>query len=289
MKILVIGGSGMLGYSMFTTLSENPDFEVFATLRVKLPSDFPHSENVFTNVELTKFDTVIRVVERLKPDVVINCAGIIKQHEISNSYTHSIEINSLFPHKLAELCSTHNTKMIHFSTDCIFSGNTGLYLESDIPDSDALYGKSKALGEVDYGNHLTLRTSIIGHELNTCVSLIDWFLNQEGKVKGFTKAIFSGLPAHFISKIISEKLMEMENISGLYHLSSDPINKYDLLKLVATRYGKNISIEKSDEFVIDRSLVSDRLKNELRLDIPSWDELVSDMYSDYLNKYANKK
>jgi dTDP-4-dehydrorhamnose reductase len=288
MKILIIGATGMLGYSLFSNLSEYSNLDVYGTIRnIKGKENFfrEYIDKIIEGVEIDNIRNVENVISHLKPDVVINCIGLIKQHDISKQHTDAISINSLLPHQLASICSRFESKFIHFSTDCIFSGVKGGYVEGDIPDAIDLYGKSKRLGEVDYSPHLTLRTSIIGHELSSNVSLIDWFLSQENKTKGFSKAIFSGLPTCVIAKLLAECILAKPELTGVYHLSVDPIDKLSLLKLVAGIYNKEIEIEESTELIIDRSLNSDRLRKLINFKAPTWESLISDMNSDYKKRY----
>ncbi|OEE39767.1 dTDP-4-dehydrorhamnose reductase family protein [Vibrio anguillarum] len=286
MKVLVIGASGMLGYSLFSNLHENKELSVFGTIRANQPSEHfqGFEENIFTSVDVDDFSTIEHVVESLKPQLVLNCVGLIKQNDIAKNHVAAISINALLPHKLAALCDTVSAKLIHFSTDCVFTGKQGMYTEESAPDSFDLYGLSKKLGEVEYGNHLTLRTSIIGHELSSNLSLIDWFLSQEGQVRGFSKAIFSGLPTCYIAKMLSEKIFNSD-VKGLYHLSVDPIDKYTLLKLVSNSYKKNILINPDDTLHIDRSLDSTKLRTEIDFTPPHWEELVDYMHADFVKRY----
>ena len=175
MRVLVLGTTGMLGYSLFANLSEYSHLEVFGTVRAVKGKEhyFPSLANIVTDVDVTDIDALETVLEDLAPDIVLNCIGLIKQHEVSKQHISTIEINALLPHKLAELCERHDSRLIHFSTDCVFDGQGRLYSEEDTPNAIDLYGKSKCLGEVNYGCHLTLRTSIIGHELTSSVSLVD--------------------------------------------------------------------------------------------------------------------
>ncbi|EGR2415813.1 dTDP-4-dehydrorhamnose reductase [Vibrio cholerae] len=290
MKVLVIGATGMLGYSIFSNLSELSSLDVYGTVRTidGVASFFASTDKLISNVEVKDFATLEKAVLATKPDVVINCIGLIKQHDISKQHVEAIEINALLPHKIAQLCDTIDARLIHFSTDCVFDGKVGSYLESDLPTATDLYGKSKCLGEVDYGKHVTLRTSIIGHELKSSVSLIDWFLSQEDSVRGFSKAVFSGLPTAFVAKILADYIIPNSSLSGLYHLSADPIDKHSLISIVADVYDKPINIEKFNEFVIDRSLNSTKFREETGFIPPSWDELVKFMHSDYIKRYSNE-
>ncbi|KFA99287.1 dTDP-4-dehydrorhamnose reductase family protein [Vibrio sp. ER1A] len=290
MKVLVIGATGMLGYSIFSNLSELPAFDVYGTVRTidRLERFFPSSNKLVFNVDVKDFTTLEIAILSIKPDVVINCIGLIKQHDGSKKHVDAIEINALLPHKIAEFCDVIGARLVHFSTDCIFDGEIGNYLESDLPTATDLYGKSKCLGEVDYGKHITIRTSIIGHELKSSVSLIDWFLTQESTVKGFSKAIFSGLPTVYIAQVLAEFVLPNASLSGLYHLSAEPIDKYSLLSKVADVYDKKIKIENCEDFMIDRSLSSNKFRGETGFLPLSWDDLVTFMYADYLKRYINE-
>lgn len=288
MRILILGATGMLGYSLFLNLREIDGLDVLGTVRnIKGKEAFFEDvlSSLIFDVDVTETAEIERAIASVKPDVVINCIGLIKQHDVSKQHVNAIEINALLPHQIARLCDQHSAKLIHFSTDCVFSGKDGLYTEKSIPDATDLYGKSKCLGEVDYAPHLTLRTSIIGHELNSSVSLIDWFLSQAGEVKGFSKAIFSGLPTCYIAKLLAENILKSPDLSGLYHLSVTPIDKYTLLKQVAETYSKQVIINEFVGFEIDRSLNSKKLTQKLCLDLPLWPELIDYMHKDYVSRY----
>lgn len=280
----------MLGYSIFSNLSESSELDVFGTVRSieGLEKYFPSSDRILNNVDIKEFEALERTLQQVNPDVVINCIGLIKQHDVSKQHVEAVDINALLPHKIAQLCSSIGAKLIHFSTDCVFDGQLGNYIESDLPSATDLYGKSKCLGEVDYGNHLTLRTSIIGHELKSTVSLVDWFLNQEHSVKGFSKAVFSGLPTAYVAKVIQDYVLPNKSLSGLYQLSVDPIDKYSLLSKISAVYEKEIEIEKYENFVIDRSLDSSKFRKETGFIPPSWDELIAFMHTDYNKRYNNE-
>lgn len=292
MKVLVIGSTGMLGYSLFSNMADSVDIDVYGTVRSIKGKEhyFVGLENrIIEGVDASDLVSIESAIETVKPNVVINCIGLIKQHSISKQHIDAITINSLLPHQLADLCSKLSCKLIHFSTDCIFDGKKGLYEENDIPDALDLYGTSKRLGEISYGEHLTLRTSIIGHELDSSVSLVDWFLSQEESTKGFSRAVFSGLPTCVIAQLLIELILPAKNLSGLYHLSAEPINKFNLLNLISKIYDKQIEINESEEFEIDRSLNSNKLRGVLNLDIPSWKDLVSEMYEDFDKRYVSHR
>lgn len=285
-KILILGVNGMLGGSLHRYFS-NTRNTVIGTVRSELASkqlaDMGFS-NVIKDIEVTNYQLLEDTIAELKPDYVFNCIGLIKQLSQSELPVSAIEINSLLPHKLAQICTKYDSKLIHFSTDCVFSGSAGGYVESSLPDATDLYGRSKLLGEVDYDNHLTLRTSIIGHELNSNVSLVDWFLSQSNSVKGFSQAIFSGLPTCYIAEFLNEYVLSNSDLSGLYHLSAEPINKYSLLLLIKQKYDVELDIIDYPDFVIDRSLNSDNLRELINFKPPQWPELIEKM-NDEFNKY----
>lgn len=281
MKILVLGVSGMLGNAMFRTLSEGTEVEVFGTARSSsVLRQFAPEEasKVISGVDVENQDSLARVFSEVKPQVVVNCIGLIKQLADANDPLQALPINAMLPHRLARLCELGGARLIHISTDCVFAGTKGNYRESDPADATDLYGRSKHLGEVTYLHTITLRTSIIGHELSSSHALLGWFLAQKGQVKGYTKAIFSGLPTVELARVVREVVLPMPELSGLYHVASAPIAKYDLLKLIADVYGKKIEIITDDALVIDRSLNAERFRDATGYVAPPWQELVKRMF-----------
>ncbi|MFD2648774.1 dTDP-4-dehydrorhamnose reductase family protein [Devosia albogilva] len=279
--ILVLGATGMLGNAVLRFLSGDPRFEVYGTARSAgtvslLPKEL--HERVLTGVDGEQPDSLARALARTQPDVVINCIGLIKQLSESEDPLSALPINSILPHRLQRLCAVRGARLVHVSTDCVFSGLEGGYREADVPDAKDLYGRSKLLGEVDYPNAVTLRTSIIGHELGRSQALIGWFLAQEARVKGFRKAIFSGLPTVELARVIRDHVLPNSDLRGLYHVSAEPIAKYDLLKLVADVYGKMIEIVPDDSVSIDRSLNSDRFRLATAYSPPAWPTLITQMH-----------
>jgi dTDP-4-dehydrorhamnose reductase len=214
-------------------------------------------------------------------DYIINSTGVIR-HKISSESQQDIEnatkVNCLFPQQLGRLAKKYGYKVLQIGTDCVFSGKNGFYTESDQPDADDVYGKSKALGEVLYGDALTIRTSTIGHELHTNFGLLNWFLLQENRCKGFKNAIFSGLPTVVLAEVIRDRILHNRALKGLYHVAAAPINKYDLLQLIAEIYGKKIDIESDEDFVIDRSLDATKFNLATGFKAPEWPELIQTMY-----------
>ena len=223
-------------------------------------------------------DQLIRLMGQVKPDVVINCIGLVKQLGDAKNPLSAIPINAVLPHRLAQCCALVGARLVHLSTDCVFSGRKGMYVEGDTPDADDVYGRTKLLGEVDYPEAVTLRTSIIGHELAGHRSLIDWFLSQDGSVKGFAQAIFSGLPTVEIASVIDRYVLPDKGMHGLYHLSAAPIDKASLLRLVADTYGKRIVIKDDDSLKIDRSLNSARFRTRTGYQPAPWPALIKQMH-----------
>ena len=283
-RVLVFGATGMLGSTFFRAFSADPAFETYGTMRDA--SGARHfapdiRDALIPNVHLKDEIGLLSAFSTARPDVVINCVGIIKQLPNASDHLESLAINSSLPHRLARYSAMVGARLVHFSTDCVFSGKAGQYKEVDFPDAYDLYGRSKLLGEVDYENAITLRTSIIGHELTGAKSLVDWFLSQTGEINGFRKAIFSGLPTIEVARIVREFVIPNPNLRGLYHLSVDPINKHDLLSLVSKVYGKGIAINPDDQLVIDRSLNSDQFKSATGFTPKIWPELIADMHDEY--------
>jgi dTDP-4-dehydrorhamnose reductase len=236
------------------------------------------SAGFVSGVDVESLDSLTRMFATLQPDIVINCIGIVKQLADANDPLIALPINALLPHRLARLAQIAGARLVHISTDCVFSGEKGNYVEADLPDAYDLYGRSKLLGEVDYPNAITLRTSIIGHELTGNRSLIDWFLSQTGEVDGYKYAIFSGLPTVEIARIIHVHVIPNPDLHGLYHVSAAPINKFNLLSFVAKEYCKEIEIRENNDFVIDRSLNSDRFRSATGFKPESWPELIHRMH-----------
>ena len=282
MKVLVLGASGMLGSMVLRVLSEKSDWEVFGSVRdarVKRFFSTIIGEHLIAGVDVDHTDSLVSVLNQLRPNVVVNCTGLIKHKPDAEESLVAIPINSVMPHRLAGLCKLMSARLIHVSTDCVFSGAKGGYAEDDFADALDLYGKSKVLGEVTYSHTITLRTSIIGHELQTKHSLLDWFLSQEGQCKGFSRAVFSGLPTVVFAQLVRDVVIPQTELSGLYHVAAKPISKFDLLKLIADVYKKTIDIVSDDKLVIDRSLNAKRFQLATGYVAPEWPELIKTMHA----------
>lgn len=280
MKILILGVTGMLGNAMYRLLSESHEISAYGTARGESAKRYFSKKlagNILCGVDIGDQDSLTAVLARVRPEVVINCIGLVKQLADANDPLVAVPINTLLPHRLARLCALAGARLIHVSTDCVFSGTRGNYLETDFPDAYDLYGRSKFLGEVDYPNAITLRTSIIGHELAGSRSLVGWFLAQKGAVKGFSKALFSGLPTVELARIVRDFVLPNPALTGLYHVAANPISKLELLRLVAEAYEKEIEIIPNDDLVIDRSLNPVKFQAATGYVAPEWPELVRRM------------
>lgn len=291
MRILIFGVTGMLGHAIWLNLRNI--YETFGTIRGDLeelsrrcPLFNKKDKKIIEKNDVLSESDLQRALDIAKPDVVVNCVGIVKQLQDAKYPIPSISINALFPHKLAEMCAKRNARLIHISTDCVFSGKKGNYGESDVSDASDLYGRTKYLGEVVGKNCLTIRTSIVGRQLTGTSGLFEWFLSRKGKVHGYQKAIFSGLTTYTLAEIIRITIKDYPTMDGLYHISSKPINKYDLLKRLKTTLNIDIEIIPDDSIVIDRSLDSTKFRELTHIEIPTWDTMIRDfaqMVSDYEN------
>jgi dTDP-4-dehydrorhamnose reductase len=255
---------------------------VYGTIRSEGSKRFFPAEiadHLLAGVDVEHADSLTQAFIHARPDVVVNCVGLVKQLAEADDPLQAVPINTLLPHRLARLCEVAGARLIHMSTDCVFSGQKGAYRESDFSDAKDLYGRTKYLGEVDYPHAVTLRTSIIGHELQSAHGLVGWFLSQQGRCKGYTRAIFSGVPTVVLARIIRDVVIPRRELRGVYHVAAKPISKYDLLKLVASVYGKEIEIVPDAKLAIDRSLDASRFREATGFVPPEWEEMIKLMYA----------
>jgi dTDP-4-dehydrorhamnose reductase len=275
MRVLVIGAEGMLGHKLVQALRGT--VECAATVR-GTATRFPElyeGVRLFTGVDVCAADRIGGVLATAPFDAVVNCAGVTKQVPAGRDPVATIETNALFPHRLARLCGAGGVRLVHISTDCVFSGRQGSYREEDPPDPDDLYGRSKLLGEVDAPGCLTIRTSMIGRELKGSHGLLEWFLGQTGPVRGFRRAIFSGLTTGALAGLIVEVLQRHTALTGLYHVAAEPISKYDLLSLVNASFRTTIDIVPDDTVRIDRSLDGRRFRQATGFVAPPWRDMIA--------------
>jgi dTDP-4-dehydrorhamnose reductase len=283
MRLLVLGGTGMLGHKLWQEAAE--PLEAWATTR--LPeltgpaAQVIDPARVVTEVSAGDLGSVERALEESGADALVNCIGIVKQSAAAVDPIPSIAVNSLFPQQVAALCRERGVRMIHISTDCVFAGTKGMYTEDDPSDALDLYGRSKFLGEVDGPGALTVRTSIVGRELGSSFGLVEWFLAEAGgTVRGFEKAIFSGFTTQTLSQVLIRILTEHTDLEGLWQVSAEPIDKLRLLQLVRDAYGVEVEIEPDASVVVDRSLDSSRFRAATGWVPSGWEEMIKQMATD---------
>jgi dTDP-4-dehydrorhamnose reductase len=282
-NVLILGSAGMLGHKLYQVLARK--FRVSGTIRDSYESigrySFFIKPDIIPNIDAQKIHTVEEAVRKIKPDVVINCIGIIKSSGEVQDRLISVWVNALFPHQLYQICKSNRARLIHISTDCVFSGKKGNYREDDPSDAEDIYGKTKYLGELIGDGVLTIRTSLIGRELSTTNNLVEWFLtNQGSEVNGFINAIFSGFPTICFAQIMDRIISKEQNLSGIYHVSSEPISKYKLLTLIRDRMGLDIKIKEYPDFHCDRSLDSLLYQSKTGFKPLSWKEMIDEFVKD---------
>jgi dTDP-4-dehydrorhamnose reductase len=296
MRVLVLGGSGMLGHQLCRVLSAR--VETWATFREDSASyesyEVLSPERTLGGVIAEDMDSIRETLETVRPDVVINCIGIVKQRDEAKHAIPSIQVNALFPHQLADLCRGQDIRLVQMSTDCVFSGLRGSYTEADVPDPVDLYGRTKLLGELNRSGCLTLRTSIVGWQLNNFSGLVSWFSRQRGqRIKGYQQAVYSGFSTRVLAQLISDLVETRPDLTGLYQVASQPISKYDLLVRLRDKLGwDDVEIEPDDNFFCDRSLIANRFNVATGWIPPDWDEMLSGLAEEwplYEQWYAETK
>ncbi len=287
-KVLIIGGTGMLGHKLWQVARDRRDrFDVHATVHGPVPDrgtpPLVDPARAIGNVDAERFETVQAVLDDLRPDVIVNCVGAVKNKPGADDAVRAIALNSLFPRLLARAAQSQGARLIHVSTDCVFSGSRGRYSEEDQPDPLDLYGQTKALGEVEGGQCLTLRTSMIGRELRGSRGLVEWFLSRRGQTaEGYTHAIFSGLTTLALARVIADVISEHPAMTGLFHVSASPIAKHDLLVMLNEAYDAGVRIVASHRLHVDRSLISERFRAATGFQPASWREMVRELREDPL-------
>lgn len=280
-RVLVLGATGMFGHALLRYLARQPELAVFGSARstssVQLLPEHVR-DLVVPNVDVESAGALAALIDRTEPTVIVNCVGLVKQLSGASDPLLALPLNALFPHRLARLAEGAGARVVHISTDCVFLGSKGMYVEGDPCDADDLYGRSKFLGELDYPHTITLRTSMIGHELAGSHGLVEWFLKQESEVRGFGKAIFSGLPTVEFARVIHERVLAHPKLRGVFHVAAEPIDKLSLLRLIAARYGRATPISPDDSFRVDRSLNADRFREATGYVAPGWPELIRRMH-----------
>ncbi len=287
-KIIIFGANGLLGYALLNYFYFKKNYDVYGVVRnnnayKKLKKKFNNKIIQIKNYK--KIDVIDKLFKKIKPQIIINCVGIIKQSRNINNTNEVIYINSILPHLFDKFAVSFKARLIHFSTDCVFVGKKGNYSEDDFPSSEDIYGRSKFLGEVKSKNSITLRTSIIGHEIDSSKSLLNWFMSKSKNVKGYINAIFSGLPVSEIAKIIDKYIIPNKRLNGILHISSNPISKYHLLLIIKKIYDKKINILINRSKKIDRSLNSSLFRKLTGYKIKPWSQMIREMKFIYENEY----
>lgn len=282
-KVLILGVTGMLGNAMLRLFADSPGLDAQGSARSAAGAQLLPEylwRRVHTGVDAANPDSLARLLGRMKPQVVVNCVGMVKQLAEANDPLAVLPVNAMLPHRLSRLCALVGARLVHISTDCVFAGTRGGYTEADTPDAEDLYGRSKLLGEVTQEAHvITLRTSFIGHELASTLGLVEWFLSQTVPVRGYARALFSGPPTVELATIVRDHVLPHPELNGLYQVSAAPINKLALLRLVAHQYSQSVEIVPDERLVIDRSLDSTRFQRATGYTPPDWPELVRRMHA----------
>lgn len=283
MRVMILGAAGMLGHKLLQQWSGA--FEVAATLRGTLDASAVKSLGLdlpfYEGVSAEDLGPLERALDDFRPQAVVNCIGIVKQLREASDPIVSISVNALFPHRLAIACGEREARLINISTDCVFSGRQGPYTEDDAADPNDLYGQTKRLGEVTNPGCCTLRSSIIGRELNRGTGLLEWFLHQPGpRIQGFRRALYTGFTTIAFAEILRRVIVEQPDLYGLWHVASEAISKFELLKLVRDIYGVDIDIDPYDDFVCDRRLDGSRFRRTTGIDSPPWREMIRQMHAD---------
>jgi dTDP-4-dehydrorhamnose reductase len=275
LRLLILGGNGLLGHAVWRAAAADPRVEAAASVRRGALDALPPAYRGSAQVcDVREEGALARLLDEVGPQVVVNCTGITKH--VDSSPEDSIRVNSLMPHVLARLSAARGARLIHISTDCVFSGSKGRYHEFDLPDPPDVYGRSKLLGEVDYAPHVTLRTSFIGRELGTRRGLLEWFLSQHGTINGFRQAFWSGLGAPALARLLLE-VCHRPDLVGLWHVAGERIDKYNLLLKLQAAFGKDdVVIEPVDQPVLDRSMDASRFA-ETGLRVPSMDDMIAEL------------
>lgn len=282
-RVLVLGAAGMLGHKLYQVLGKA--FDVTGTIRgdykdINRYGLFQPSQ-IVPHLDAMKVDGLEETIAQTKPDVVINCIGVIKPLVEKVGIPATTWQNARLPHELYRICRAKGARLIHISTDCVFSGSKGNYSEDDSSDADDIYGKTKYQGEVKDAGALTIRTSIIGRELAGANGLLEWFLaNRGGRVKGYTNAIFSGFPTLHLAGIIADIISKHQDLNGLFHVASEPISKYSLLTLINDAFRLNITIDKYPDVRVDRSLNGMLFRQKTGFKPLPWEKMIEEIARD---------
>ena len=286
-RILVFGGDGILGTHIYLALKDTHELGLTVHSSAQsLPPKLFNEATVIHSVAAEDKQAVAAAIDSFSPDWVVNAVGLVKRN-LANDPLASLEANTVAPHILAHLCAERSTRLLHFSTDCVFSGTKGAYTVEDIPDCQDWHGRCKALGEPKGEHVLVLRTSFIGLELACKKSLVEWFLSQRGSVPGYRKAIWSGLTAIEIGRLVGRLVQRAEPLSGLWHVATPAISKFELLASLNSRLGdRGVTVVPDDSFVCNRSLDGSAFAQQTGYQPPSWNEMLDELAEDIRQRWV---
>ena len=284
MKILILGGDGMIGHKMAQVLSSQ-NHETVISIREKKDltlKSISSKSKVFFNDFLK--DNILDFLVKVNPDVIINAIGVTIRRGVNENISDTIYLNSLFPHQISSWALAFKKRLIHFSTDCVFSGSEGSYLEDTTPDALDYYGKTKGLGEINSKSSLTIRSSMIGPELYNKTELFEWIINnKEKEINGFSRAMYSGVTTVYMARLLGNLIDNHKNLSGIYNVASKPISKFDLLHLINDNFDLGLIINDDKTVISNKTLNDSKIEKEIGLQAPSWDELIFELKKDYMN------
>jgi len=284
MKILILGGDGMIGHKMAQVLSVQ-NHEIVISIREKKEltlKSISSKVKVFLNDFIN--DNILDLLDKVNPDVIINAIGITTRRGVTENISDSIYLNSFFSHQLSNWALAFKKRLIHFSTDCVFSGSEGSYLEDTTPDALDYYGKTKGLGEINSKSSLTIRSSIIGPELFNKTELFEWIINnKEKEINGFSRVMYSGVATVYMARLVVDLIENHKDLIGIYNIASNPISKFELLHLINDNFDLGLVINKDQNIVSNKTLDASKIENELGIKSPSWNELILDLKKDYIH------
>jgi len=284
MKILILGGDGMIGHKMAQVLS-NFNHQIIVSIREQrelTKQCFSSQVKVFFNDFLK--ENALNFLDKVNPDVIVNAIGVTIRRGAAENIADTIYLNSFFPHQLANWSEIHNKRLIHFSTDCVFSGYEGSYSEDSTPNALDYYGKTKGLGEVFSKNTLTLRSSMIGPELFNKTELFEWVINnKEKEINGFTRVMYSGVTTFYMARLVADLIQNHKDLNGIYNIASNPISKFELLHLINDNFDLGLFINKDQNTISNKTLNASKIEDELGIKSPSWNELIIELKKDYMH------
>jgi len=284
MKILILGGDGMIGHKMGQVLSAQ-NHEIVISIREKKDltlKSISSKAKVFFNDFLK--DNILDFLDKVNPDVIINAIGITIRRGSTKNISDTIYLNSFFPHQLSNWALAFKKRLIHFSTDCVFSGSEGSYLEDTTLDALDYYGKTKGLGEINSKSSLTIRSSMIGPELFNKTELFEWIINnKEKEINGFSRVMYSGVTTVYMAKLVADLIDNHKNLSGIYNVASKPISKFELLHLINDNFDLGLIINDDKTVISNKTLNASKIEKQIGLQPPSWDDLIFELKKDYLD------